>query len=272
MTNGNGDFKPAVCVPKRPPASRIDRAINAIEINPTNRPTPRQMSLVATLTGGNVTRAHIAVMTTKYWGNGGVDLGVGFLDNPPKNLRARILSHMNAWGTGANVRFRESRSSPVVRIARAPGDGHWSYLGTDVRTIDADEPTMNLDSFTMRTPDSEFYRVVRHEAGHTLGFPHEHMRQDLIALIDRDKAIAFFMETQGWTEQEVIQQVLTPLDEAELVTSGAADSLSIMCYQIEAGLTVNGVPILGGNDIDPTDRDFAQTIYPPRRRAKPKPA
>jgi hypothetical protein len=28
---------------------------------------------------------------------------------------------------------------------------------------------MNLDSFTTSTPDSEFYRVVRHETGHTLG-------------------------------------------------------------------------------------------------------
>ena len=37
-------------------------------------------------------------LTAKYWGAGGVKLTVGFLDNPPTNLRKRILSHMNACG------------------------------------------------------------------------------------------------------------------------------------------------------------------------------
>ena len=68
----------------------------------------------------------------------------------------------------------------------------------------------------METPESEFHRVVRHETGHTLGFPHEHMRRELVDKIDRRKAIAFFEETQGWSEQEVIQQVLTPIEESSL--------------------------------------------------------
>ena len=59
-----------------------------------------------------------------------------------------------------------------VRIARTANDGYWSYLGTDVLQIPAGEPTLNLDSFTMNTPDSEVYPVVRHDTGHTLGFPH----------------------------------------------------------------------------------------------------
>lgn len=267
MGNGNGDdvFVPAVCIPRRPPASRIERATRAIEVNPANRPSGRQVAALADALGGNVGRERIAVMTTKYWGSGGVDLGVGFLDNPPEDLRARILSHMNAWGERANVSFRASNDSPEVRIARA-ADGHWSYLGTDILTIEnPDEPTMNLEAFTMRTPDEEFHRVVRHEAGHTLGFPHEHMRDDLIRLIDRDKAIEFFMRTQGWSEQEVIQQVLTPLDDATLMTSGAANSLSIMCYQLSGDLTLDGEPILGGTDIDAIDSDFAGSIYPLRR-------
>jgi hypothetical protein len=46
--------------------------------------------------------------------------------------------------------------------------------------------------------------VIRHETGHTLGFPHEHMRKDLVAKIDPDKAIAFFSETQGWSAEETM--------------------------------------------------------------------
>ncbi len=37
----------------------------------------------------------------------------------------------------------------------------------------------------MQTPESEYHRVVRHETGHTLGFPHEHMRKELVEKIDR---------------------------------------------------------------------------------------
>jgi hypothetical protein len=54
-------------------------------------------------------------------------------------------------------------------------EGYWSYLGTDIRLIPWNRPTMNLQGFTMNTSESEYKRVVRHETGHTLGFPHEHI-------------------------------------------------------------------------------------------------
>lgn len=77
---------------------------------------------------------------------------------------------------------------------------------------------MNLEGFTVTTADSEFRRVVRHEAGHSLGFPHQHMRQELIRRLDRDKVIAGYTAAQGlgWTKQEVINQVLTPLEESSV--------------------------------------------------------
>ena len=71
----------------------------------------------------------------------------------------------------------------------------------------------------MATPDSEFHRVVRHETGHTLGFPHEHMRKEIIDRIDREKAIALFMSTQGWSREQVIAQVLTPLEASAMIAT-----------------------------------------------------
>ena len=56
---------------------------------------------------------------------------------------------------------------------------------------------MNLEAFTMDTPDSEFFRVVRHETGHTLGFPHEHMRKAIIDRLDPEKVIAELHEEPG---------------------------------------------------------------------------
>jgi hypothetical protein len=93
-------------------------------------------------------------LTTKYWRTNGVRLTVAFLDNPPAALRTRILSHMNAWAESANVKFVPSATDPQVRIARTAGDGYWSYLGTDILSIKPNDATMNLDAFTMQTPDS----------------------------------------------------------------------------------------------------------------------
>ena len=104
---------------------------------------------------------------------------------------------------------------------------------------------MNLEQFTMDTPDSEFHRVVRHETGHTLGFPHEHMRKELVSLIDEEKAVAYFASADGWSREETVQQVLTPLDDATLKETPHADATSIMRYEIPGEITKNGQPIPG---------------------------
>ncbi|MDP1774858.1 MAG: hemopexin repeat-containing protein [Methylobacter sp.] len=249
------------CTIKTLPQESQDLAASkAVEFNPANAPALH--ALKASMPGAVIQPQHLTALTTKYWGAKGVKLTVGFLDNPPADLRARIITHMNAWGSWSNVQFFETSVDPQVRIARTAGSGYWSYLGTDVLLIPPDEATMNLDSFTMNTADSEFYRVVRHETGHTLGFPHEHMRQEIISRIDQDKAIAYFGTTQGWSKQQVIDQVLTPLDSSALLATAEADIHSIMCYWLPASIMKDGVAVDGGADIDALDAQFAGTLYP----------
>lgn len=250
-----------VCLPKMLPRDQwVAAAQMAVEINPLNHAPIERLGLVMPEFIPQPDR--LAVLTSKYWGAGGVYLTVGFLDDAPTDLRARILSHMNAWSNSGNIQFVETNTDPQVRIARTEGDGYWSFLGTDVLSIPADRPTMNLASFTMDTPDSEFYRVVRHETGHTLGFPHEHMRRELVDRIDPDKAIAFFRENQGWSPEQVRQQVLTPLEESSLLGTPNADPNSIMCYQLPGSITRDGNPIVGGTDITQSDYELVARIHP----------
>ena len=257
-----------VCTPKSlPPELQEAAAQTAVEINPVNHPPVERMIALVPDTS---MRAAIAALTTKYWHNAnGVKLSVGFLDSAPADLRRRIVTHMNAWARTANVEFTQSKTDPQVRIAReeGPNGGYWSYLGTDILHIPPDQPTMNLEAFTMDTVDSEFHRVVRHETGHTLGFPHEHMRKALVAKIDPQKAIAFFQATQGWTAAETKAQVLTPIEESSLLGT-TPDPRSIMCYQIPGTITKDGEPIVGGKDIDALDYEFAGHLYPKRHRAR----
>lgn len=207
----------------------------------------------------------IAVLASKRWNipaTGVLTLGVKFLDTTDAGLKSKILAHMNAWADqGCAVRFAESNANATVRIARTRGQGYWSYLGTDLLNIPQSQPTMNLDSFTLNTPEGEYRRVVRHETGHTLGFPHEHMRGVLVSLLDPARTVAYFTRTQGWSAQEVQDQVLTPLSEASLMGT-PADQDSVMCYQIPGECTRNGRPIPGGADVNPTDAAFAARLYP----------
>ena len=254
-----------VCTPKSLPLhQQVAAAEEAIRINPANQPP--MTGAARAFSNTPLDRARLSLLVARRWPATGIRLTVGFMDNPPADLRARILLHMNAWGKTANVAFTESSTNPKVRIARAnsPPDlaGYWSWLGTEILQIPANEPTMNLEAFTMNTPESEFHRVVRHETGHTLGFPHEHMRRELVDKIDKAKAIALFGRTQGWSPEEVTAQVLTPLEEASLLHTAHADPHSIMCYQIPGSITKDGKPIVGGLDIDKRDFAFAASCYP----------
>jgi hypothetical protein len=121
---------------------------------------------------------------------------------------------------------------------------------------------MNLQGFTLNTPDSEYRRVVFHETGHTMGFPHEHMRKELVERLDVSATINYFRKTQGWSAQEVREQVLTPVPESELIATEHADEESIMCYQLPASITKDGKPITGGDVINARDAAFVAKIYP----------
>jgi hypothetical protein len=247
------------CTLKSVPKRLVMKAAEtAMRINPVNAPVFGPVAAVAADFVMDPQR--IAILTGKYWGPTPRRLTVSFIESTPANLRNRIISHLNAWTRTGCIEFVYTQETGQVRISRSPG-GYYSYLGTDILLIPWNRQTMNLEGFTMNTPESEFERVIRHEAGHTLGFPHEHMRRELVARIDPEKAYEYFWRTQGWPRQMVDQQVLTALDERSIMGT-PADQDSIMCYQLPGAITRDGQPIRGGRDINQTDYAFAGRIYP----------
>lgn len=263
----------ATCRPKLLSRAQLEYAMRrAVEFNPSNAATSR--FVVRTPAGRRGGPRRLTVSRAFRWPVTGTRLTVRFLDQPSTELKKRILLHMNAWGKSANVQFALTSGNAHVRISRLDHPdsmaGYWSFVGTQILGIkDQDEPTLNLEGFTMQTSESEFKRVVRHEAGHTLGFEHEHMRKELVNRIDKNKAIRFFDINQGWTAQEVMEQVLTPLATRSVMGTTEADPVSIMCYQLPGSIMKNGKPIVGGKDINKKDHAFAGSIYP-KKVARPR--
>jgi hypothetical protein len=237
----------------------IPASETAIRINPANKTHLRQLRQI--IPTGVIPPPHLALLTTKRWPSTGVNLTVGFMGTVAAALRTRIISHMNAWGQCCNARFTETNVNPQVRISLT-GNGYWSYLGTDILLIPANQATMNLQGFSMSTPESEYHRVVRHETGHTLGFPHEHMRSEIVARIDPAKAKAHFLASDGWDAAMTTAQVLTPLNSSALIATANADPNSIMCYWLPASIMKDNIAVAGGTDIDSQDAQFAGTVYP----------
>lgn len=238
-----------------PPRLVEQSARHAIRVNPSNAPLREQP-----VPAGMVSPPQrLVVLVGKYWGATQRVLSVSFMEPTPPDLRARILSHMNAWGTG--VSFAETSGIGEVRISRGPG-GYWSYLGTDIALVPPSVQTMNLEGFTMSTSEAEFRRVVRHETGHTLGFPHEHLRRELVQRIDPLKAYAYYFACCGWPPEMVDSNVLTSLEESSIFGT-PVDQTSIMCYPIQASITKDGSAIPGGGDFSFWDLTFARSIYPP---------
>jgi hypothetical protein len=257
-----------VCTPVfLPDVQQIKAAERAVDINPINRPNLVNLAKALGLCGdqndAGETARRIAVLTSKYWGPEGVRLTVGFPWGPANvNLKKRIVQYLHKWNEFSNVEFVYTEDArPMVRCSLRAG-GYYAYLGPDCLQIPVNQPNLNLEAFSLSTAESEYERVVPHEAGHLLGFPHEHMRRAIIDDLNAEKVIAEFMRTQGWTREDVIAQILTPLDESALIATPVADTDSIMCYQLPGRLTKSGKPVLGGTHISKTDAEFAARIYP----------
>lgn len=252
--------KVITCTPVVLPQDQWEQAAaSAIDVYPPNAPH------------GETDPKRIGVLASKFWGGRAADLTFTFLESVSQAMIDKMTAFANSWGEFSRVRARYTSdlSSAVVRIAFG-NSGYWSYLGTDCLQIPRNQPTMNLQQFTVNTRESEWHRVVKHEWGHAWGCPHEQQRRDVLALLDVQKTIAYFRATQGWSEAEVRAQILTPLEERSLMNPSPADVTSIMCYQFPGSITKNGQAIPGGMDFSAADKTYFAKTYP-RDDAPPPP-
>ncbi|HAD14040.1 MAG TPA: peptidase M12 [Saprospirales bacterium] len=193
----------------------------------------------------------------KFWPAGKV-LKVRF-QNGSATLQTKVLNYAKTWSNHANVTFVKVTSGTSDIRVRFGNLGHNSFVGTDNLLIPQDVQTMNLQ-FTDNTSESEIRRVSLHEFGHALGLMHEHQNPFAAIPWDKPKVYAYYAATQGWSQQQVDNNVLNTLGWGPAQHS-PFDAQSIMAYSIPASLTTNGFSIPWNTELSAMDKEFIGKAY-----------
>ncbi len=212
----------------------------------------------------------MAVDLAKTWENGSTLL-ISFLENDDPGLNQIVQDTANEWLNHLNVQFEfGDHLESDIRISYL-GSGSWSYLGTDAKEYDQDEPTMNFGWLNASTPEDKVRRVVLHEFGHALGAIHEHQSPAGGIPWDRPKVYDFYGGPPSyWSKEDVDVNILGVYDGD--VTNSAFDPASIMLYPVEQELTLGDYAVGWNNSLSDTDKSFLGSLYPGRAPAPVTPA
>jgi hypothetical protein len=161
-----------------------------------------------------------------------------------------------SWTKHANLQF-EFTDSPNsdIRIA-FEDDGAWSYIGTDAKSIPANEATMNFGWLDEA--------VVLHEFGHAIGLAHEHQNPD--GGIQWNEA-AVIEDLSGppnnWDPETIRHNVLSKYSHDQ-INGTEFDPKSIMLYSFPAEWTVDGFHSEENTILSEIDKAFiaGKKMYP----------
>lgn len=239
-----------------PPDRVIAAAIKAIEENPDNAPMQANP-------GGPGVQPHepfaMAAVTAKQWMPGRT-LKVSFVDGNPA-VQNKVESFAKEWEDHANLKLDfGDHADPEIRVSFQQ-QGSWSYLGTDALVIPDDRATMNYGWLTPASPDDEYSRVVLHEFGHAMACIHEHNHPEAGIPWDREAVYRYYTLTQGWSREDVDNQVLARYDRS-VTNFSAYDPTSIMHYAVPNELTVGDFEVGWNRVLSQIDKDFAAVLYP----------
>jgi hypothetical protein len=235
-----------------------DQTASGPALRPRNELTTLRIESDGAITA--ITHQPLAADTSKMWDTGQT-LRVKMMGGT-SHIRSKVRQYAEMWTQYANIHFAfvDPSQSAEIRIAFDSGGSH-SLLGRDALWVPFNFATMNFGWFTDDTPDFEFRRVVLHEFGHALGFIHEHQSPAGGIQWDKEKAYAYYWETQRWDRGMVDAQVFQKYA-VSMTNYSQYDRTSIMHYHVDPSLTLDGNGAPWNNDLSPTDRQWAGRSYP----------
>jgi serralysin len=185
----------------------------------------------------------------------------GFMDGD-LDLRERVQTQAQEWTRHADLKlYFGALGNADIRISFSQDPGSWSYIGTQCRSIPANEATMNFGWLDKDSSDEEVTRVVLHEFGHALGCIHEH--QNPAGGIKWNKpAVYEYYEgpPNNWSKADVDQNLFRLYDE-KLTVHTKLDPKSIMMYPIPKAFTRNGFEVGLNTKLSATDVAYIKQQY-----------
>lgn len=184
-----------------------------------------------------------------------------------ENDKAVVRKAFKMWkGLGIGLDFQEAatRDEAEVKIGFMPGDGSWSYLGTQVLDFGPDQRTMN---FGWSLQGSDGLDTALHEIGHTLGLPHEHQNPNAGIVWNEEEVYADLAAPPNrWTRDVTFHNIIRKLP-PDSVQGSYWDPDSVMHYPFKKGLIrlpagyADGLTPAGG--LSARDVAWVKAFYPP---------
>jgi len=106
--------------------------------------------------------------------------------------------------------------------------------------------------------------VILHEFGHAIGYLHEHQssRRGEKLTLDEAAVLEFYMRTQGWTAEDVRQQILNVYDDEEVSSFSSIDLTSIMMYFMPKEMNLERIEVPPNNNLSDIDKAYVAITYP----------
>lgn len=192
------------------------------------------------------------------WTNGST-ITVKFLGGS-SFVQQKVEYYAHQWEKHANIKFNFINSGNAdIRVSINKG-GSWSYAGTEARNMGQNEPTMNYGWFNENTSEDDFRSTTLHEFGHALGLLHEHNSPFSKIKWNLQKVYAYYMQTQGWSKEQVDQQVINRY--SVTMSNKVYDPISIMHYPIDPSLTIDNYSVGWNTNLSAGDKSLIAELYP----------
>ncbi len=188
----------------------------------------------------------------KLWTNG-IALHVAYVGGTP-TLRKSAQRAAEQWATYANIHFQFGvAENAEIRIAFKPGEGSWSYIGTDALGVAIGDPTMNLG-----IPQDA---AMLHEFGHVLGLIHESASPNAVLPWNKQAVYDDFSGAPNFWDKATIDANLF-LRATNITSYRPFDVQSIMMYSYPAKYFTDGRARVGGRILSESDKKFVAQLYP----------
>jgi len=200
----------------------------------------------------------IAPSIKKLWLNG-TTLRVRFLEGNDAQ-KETVKKQAAWWSERTNLSFAFGNDADAdIRISFDPGDGAWSYIGTDCASIPKNQATMNLGFLDGGT--------AGHEFGHAIGLGHEHQNPSGgIEWNEKEVLHDLAGPPNNWAPDQIRHNVLEKYKFNSFMRGTVFDPASIMLYFFPGSWTKSGIGTKANDKPSEMDLSFGASLYPGKIR------